>query len=221
MVRDGKKYKPNIELIMYALVESGSVTKLFTYPKGFEHNGNQYPQDIFYKWSKAEKEAIGIYEVETDSTNYKDEKWYINTNESFTFGNGKVTRSWGTATAKAHADTLWTQQDSDDGDLPDDKEVGDVKVEGLKTVLIRNIKAQAAGILQDTDWYIVRKADAGTAVPSAITTHRAAVRTKAAEMETAITNASNTPALETLYTYTKQEDGSVTRPLGELPRLED
>ncbi len=204
---------------MYALVVNNSVTKVFPGPKGFEHNGNQYSPDIFYKWSKAEKEAIGLYEVTTDSTNYKDTKWYINTNESFAFANNTVTRSWGTATAKAHADTLWTQQDSDDGDLPDDKEVGDVKVEGLKTVLIRNIKSQAAGILQNTDWYVIRKADAGTAVPSAITTHRAAVRTKAAEMETAITNASDTPALETLYTYTKQEDGSITRPLGELPTL--
>jgi len=204
---------------MYALVESGSVTKLFSYPKGFELNGNQYPQDIFYKWTKAEKEAIGLYEVETDSTNFKDEKWYINTNESYTFGSGKVTRSWGTATAKAHADTLWTSQDKTDGKIPEGKDVGDVAVEGLKTILIKNIKAQAAGILQDTDWYIVRKADAGTAVPSSITTHRAAVRTKADEMETAITNASDTPALETLYTYTEQEDGSITRPLGELPTL--
>jgi len=206
---------------MYALVESGSITKIFSNPKGFELNGNQYPADIFSKWTKAEKEAIGIYEVETDSTNFKDEKWYINTNESYAFGSGKVTRSWGTATAKKHADTLWTSQDKTDNKIPEGKDVGDVKVEGLKTVLIKNLKAQAAGILQDTDWYIVRKADAGTAVPSAITTHRAAVRTKAASMETAITNASNTPALETLYTYTKQEDGSVTRPLGELPRLED
>ena len=205
---------------MYALVESGSITKIFTNPKGFVLNNNQYPADIFSKWTKDEKEAIGIYEVETDSTNRKDEKWYINTNESYAFGSGKVTRSWGTATAKAHADTLWTSQDKTDDLIPDDKDVGDVKVEGLKTVLIRTIKQQAAGILQDTDWYIVRKADAGTAVPSAITTHRAAVRTKAASMETAITNASNTPALETLYTYTEQEDGSVTRPLGELPTLE-
>ena len=98
--------------------------------------------------------------------------------------------------------------------------MGDVAVEGLKTQLIRTIKQQAAGELQKTDWYIIRKADADTAVPSSITTHRAAVRTKTAEMETAITNASDTPALETLYTYTKQEDGSITRPLGELPRLE-
>jgi hypothetical protein len=97
---------------------------------------------------------------------------------------------------------------------------GEIKTRGLKYNLIQNIKKQAASELQKTDWYIVRKADAGTAVPSAITTHRAAVRTKAAEQETAITNAADTPALETLYTYTEQEDGSVTRPLGELPILE-
>ena len=201
---------------MYALVESGSITKIFANPKGFTLNNNQYPADIFSKWTKDEKEAIGIYEVETDSTNFKDEKWYTNTNESYAFGSGKVTRSWGTATAKAHADSLFTAQDETDGLGTE----GDVKVEGLKTKLIRTIKQQAAGILQNTDWYIVRKADAGTAVPSSITTHRAAVRTKCAEMEIAITNAADTPALETLYTYTKQEDGSITRPLGELPVLE-
>ena len=205
---------------MYALVVNNSITKVFPGPKGFEHNGNQYSPDIFYKWSKAEKEAIGLYEVTTDSTNYKDEKWYINTNESYTFSNGKVTRSWGTATAKAHADTLWTEQDKTDDKIPEGKDVGDVAVEGLKTILIKTLKAQAAAELKNTDWYIVRKADAGTEVPSSITTHRAAVRTKCAEMETAITNAADTPALETLYTYTKQEDGSVTRPLGELPTLE-
>ncbi len=205
---------------MFALVESGSITKYFSGNKGITIGDNQYPKAIFTLWTKSEREAIGIYEVETDSTNRKDEKWYINTNESFAFADGKVTRSWGTATAKAHADTLWTSQDKTDGKIPEGKDVGDVAVEGLKTQLIKTIKAQAAGELQRTDWYIVRKADAGTAVPSSITTHRAAVRTKAAEMETAITNASDTPALETLYTYTEQEDGSFTRPLGELPTLE-
>ena len=205
---------------MYALVESGSITKIFTNPKGFVLNGNQYPADIFYKWTKDEKEAIGIYEVETDITNFKDEKWYINTNESYAFGSGKVTRSWGTATAKKHADTLWTEEDKTDGLIPEGENVGDVAVKGLKTVLIRTLKSQAAGILQKTDWYVIRKADSGTAIPSTITTHRAAVRTKCAEMETAITNAADTPALETLYTYTTQEDNSITRPLGELPELE-
>ena len=205
---------------MYALVESGSITKIFSNPKGFMLNNNQYSADIFSKWTKAEKEAIGIYEVETDSTNFKDEKWYINTNESYAFGSGKVTRSWGTSTPKAHADSLYTSQDNTDGLIPDDKEVGDVKVEGLKTVLIRTLKQQVAGELSKTDWYIIRKTEKTTAIPSSISTHRDAVRTKQASMETAITNASNTLALETLYTYTEQDDGSVTRPLGELPTLE-
>jgi len=205
---------------MYALVEDGSISKLITNPKSMVIGDVRYPAKIFQLWSASELNAIGIYEVITDSTNKKDEKWYINTNESYAFADNQVTRSWGTATAKAHADSLWTQADSDDGDLPDDKEVGDVKVEGLKTQLIRTLKSQVSNELARTDWYITRNTEKETAIPSAISTHRDAVRTKQAEMETAITNASNTPALETLYTYTEQDDGSVTRPLGELPTLE-
>ena len=151
-----------------------------------------------------------------DNSKRKNEQWYINTEITYAFGSGKVTGSYGDATAKAHADTLFTAQDETDGLGTE----GEVKDRGLKYNLIRTVKKQAAQILQDTDWYITRKADAGTAVPSSITNHRAAVRTKAAEMETSITNASDTPALQTLYTYTEQEDGSVTRPLGELPTLE-
>ena len=205
---------------MYAVVEDNNITQFINYPKSIVIGDVRYPAKIFQLWSKSELNAIGIYEVITDSTNKKDEKWYINTNESYAFADNQVTRSWGTATPKAHADSLWTQADSDDGDLPDDKEVGDVKTEGLKTVLIRTLKQQVAGELSNTDWYITRNTEKETAIPSAISTHRDAVRTKQAEMETAITNASNTPALETLYTYTEQDDGSVTRPLGELPTLE-
>ena len=209
---------------MFALVQSGSITKFFSGNQAVTIGDIQYPKSIFTLWSKAEREAISIYEVVFDNSNKKDEQWYINTNPSYAFaitdGVGQVTSTYGTATAKAHADTLWTSQDKTDGKIPSGKDVGDVAVEGLKTVLIRTVKAQAAGILQDTDWYITRKADAGTAVPSSITTHRAAVRTKAAEMETAITNAANTPALETLYTYTTNDAGVTSRPLGELPTLE-
>jgi len=206
---------------MWGLVESGSITKIINKPKGLVIGDIQYSRNIFsFRWTNEEREAIGIYEVEFDNTNKKDEKWYVNTNQSFTFAGGKITASYGSATAKPHADTLWTSQDKTDGKIPTGKDVGDVAAEGLKTQLIRDVKKEAANILLETDWYITRKADAGTAVPSSITTHRAAVRTKAAEQETAITNAADTPALETLYTYTKQEDGSVTRPLGELPTLE-
>ena len=202
---------------MWALVEDGSITKYFSGNKGVTIGDIQYSRNIFsFRWTNEEREAIGLYEVEMDTSKRKDEQWYINTDVTYSFGSGKVTGTYGDATAKAHADTLFTAQDESNGLGTE----GEVKTEGLKTQLIRTVKQQAAGILQDTDWYITRKADAGTAVPSAITNHRAAVRTKCAEMETSITNASNTAALETLYTYTKQEDGSVTRPLGELPTLE-
>ena len=209
---------------MWGLVESGSITKLINKPRAMIIGNVRHSRKIFELWSKSELEAIGIYEVEFDNSKKKDKQWYINTDITYAFGSGKVTGSYGDATAKAHADTTWTSQDKTDNLIPDGKDVGDVKVEGLKTILIRTVKAQAAAELSDTDWYIVRKADAGTAVPSSITNHRAAVRTKAAEMETSITNASDTPALETLYTYvnTADEGDPVVRerPLGELPRLE-
>ena len=209
---------------MWALVTDNTITKIINNPKAMVIGDTQYSRNIFsFRWSNEEREAIGIYEIVFNNTNKKDEAYYINTNQSFAFADGVVTASYGSATAKAHADTTWSQDDSDDGLMPDDKSVGDVKVEGLKTTLIRTVKAQAAGILQDTDWYIVRKADADTNVPSAITTYRAAVRTKCAAMETLITNASNTPAIETLYTYVNTADEGdpvvMERPLGEFPVL--
>ena len=203
---------------MWALVEDNTITKIINNPKAMVIGDVRHSRNIFsFRWTNEEREAIGLYEIVFDNSNKRDEAYYINTNQSFDFADGVVTASYGSATAKAHADTLWTQADSNNDDLPDDKEIGDVKVEGLKTIRIRIIKQQAAGILAKTDWYIVRKADANTAVPSAITTHRAAVRTKCAAMETAITNASNTVAIETLYTHTIDEDGVSSRPLGELP----
>jgi len=193
---------------MYALVESGTITKYFNHPKGFTLGELQYPADIFTKWSVEEKEAIGIYEVVFDNSNKKDEQWYINTNQAFAFANDTVTASYGTATPKAHADVTETV----DG--------VEYTTPGLKTNLIKNLKTNVANELAKTDWYVTRNTEKSTAIPSAISTHRDAVRTKQASMETAITNAADTAALETLHTYTKQEDDSVTRPLGELPVLE-
>ena len=122
---------------------------------------------------------------------------------------------------KAIADSLWTQEDSDNGDLPDDKEIGDVKVKGLKTLKKENIKSQASGLLAPTDWYVIKATDvAEYSVPSAVATFRTNVRTRSNEMETAIDNAADVDALKALYEYTEQADGSRTRPLGEWPVLE-
>ena len=201
---------------MYALVTDNEITQIITNPKTMVIGDVRYPAKIFQLWSQAELNAIGIYEVVFDDSNKKDEKWYINTNQSFDFDGNEVTASYGTATPKAHADTLFTAQDETDGLGTE----GEVATRGLKYNLIKNLKITVANILAETDWYITRNTEKSTAIPSAISTHRDAVRTKQAEMETAITNASDTPALETLYTYTTNSDGVQSRPLGELPTLE-
>ena len=201
---------------MWGLVQSGSITKFINNPIALVIGDVQYPAKIFSLWSKSELEAIGIYEVEFDNTNKKDEQWYINTNQSFAFAGGKITASYGSATAKAHADTLWTAQDETDGKGIE----GEVATRGLKYNLIKDLKTSVANELARTDWYITRNTEKSTAIPSAITTHRDLVRTRQATMETQITNASDTPALETLYTYTTDGDGVQSRPLGELPTLE-
>ena len=106
---------------MYALVEDNNITKLINNPKSLVIGDVRYPAKIFSVWSMSELNAIGIYEVITDSSNRKDEKWYINTNESYAFADNQVTKSWGSATAKAHADTLWTAQDKTDDKIPEVK----------------------------------------------------------------------------------------------------
>jgi len=213
---------------MFAQVESGSITGFPKGNKGIQIGDNNYPKTIYTLWTESERNAIGIYTVEIDETNRKDENWYINTNITYAFGSGKVTGSYGTATAKAHADTTWTQAQIDDaslvGQAPDGADTNTVRLEGLKTVLIRAVKVKAETELNKTDWYVTRKAEESTAIPSAITTHRRAVRSKQAAMETAITNAADTPALETLYTPVNTADEGDTpvyaRPLGVIPTLE-
>ena len=204
---------------MYAIVEDNNITQYINYPKSVVIGDVRYPAKIFQLWSQSEKEAIGIYEIVVDKTNYKDPTYYINTNSSYVFADGQVTESWGTATAKQLEDILWTQQDSDDGDLPNDKEVGDVKVEGLKTQKKRIVKQQASGLLEKTDWHNHKALDDDTyTIPDNIKTYRANVRAKSNEMETQIDACTTVDELKTLYEYTTQEDGTQTRPLAEFPK---
>ena len=199
---------------MWALVESGSVTQIYTRPKAITVGEVNYPANIFMLWSASELEAIGIYEVVIDNTNLKSNEYYINTNQSFDFADEVVTASYGTATALPLDDVLFTAQDETDGLGTE----GEVKQLGIRQGHIDTINAQAGGILQPTDWMVVRAAEGGTAVPSSITTKRAAVRTKANAMCTQITNAADVDALAALYVY--NDDTPPVRPLGELPQVD-
>ena len=201
---------------MFALVESGSITQMPKGNKGIQIGDVKYPAAIYTLWTEAERNAIGIYTVEIDNTNKKDEEWYINTNQTYTFSGGKVKATYGTATAKKIADTLWTSQDKTDGLIRDGEDVGDVATEGLKTIKKRMIDNQCAGLLAPSDWMVVKATETGGTMDSGWKTWRASVRTKCNSMQTQIDNASDVDALAALFTYTTT-DGVTSRPLGEFP----
>ena len=196
---------------MYAIVENNQITQYVNFPKSVVIGDVRYPAKIFELWSKAEKEAIGIYEIVVDQKNYKDPEYYNNTNSSYTFADGQVTESWGTATPKELEDRNATDEDGAELDPV-------VVIEGLKTQKKKIVKQQASGLLAPTDWYVVKATEvADYSVPTNVTTFRSDVRAKSNEMETQIDACTNVDELKALYDYTEQEDGTITRPLAEFP----
>ena len=201
---------------MYAIVTNNEITKLITNPKSLVIGDVRYPAKIFQLWSQSEKQAIGIYEIIVDKTNYKDPAYYNNTDSSYTFADGQVTESWGTATPKRLEDE--NAVDEDGNNVLDD-DGNQVINYGLKTEKKKIVKQQASGLLAPTDWYVVKASEvADYSVPSNITTFRADVRTKSNEMETQIDACTNVDELKALYEYTQNEDGTITRPLAEFPK---
>ena len=203
---------------MYAIVENNEITKLISYPKSIVIGDVRYPAKIFQVWSQSEKEAIGIYEIITDSTNYKDPAYYNNTNEEYTFANNKVVKSWGTATAKRLEDENAVDENGDPV-LQDGVQVINY---GLKTEKKKIVKQQASGLLAPTDWYVVKATEvADYDVPANILSFRADVRTKSNEMETMINNCTTVDELKALYEYTNtgtEQNPVMTRPLPEFPK---
>lgn len=202
---------------MYALVENNQIVKVFANPEGFTLNGNQYSSQIFTLWSKEAKEEIGIYEVETNSTNLKDESYYINTNEIFEFSNGKAIRKWGTATPKQLEDVNVVDEDGE----PVLQDGVQLVTKGLKSQKISISKQQTAGLLSSTDWYVTRKADVGTAIPQEIQDFRNNVRAVSNQQETQINACTTVEQLKSLYEYTNtgtEQSPIYTRQLAEFPR---
>jgi hypothetical protein len=202
---------------MYAIVQNNKITQFINYPKSIVIGDVRYPAQIFTKWSKAEKEAIGIYEIITDSTNYKDPAYYINTNEQYDFADNQVTKSWGTATPKRLEDENAVDEEGN----PVLQNGVQIVIEGLKTQKKKIVKQQAAGLLTPTDWVIIKAKETGTNIPTATKTWRADVRTKSNEMEAMIDACTTVDELKALYEYTNtgtEEDPVMTRPLPEFPK---
>jgi len=135
---------------MYAIVEDNNITQYINNPKSLVIGDVRYPAKIFQLWSKSELNAIGIYEIVNDLTNYKDNNFYINTNEQYNFADNQVTKSWGTATARRLNDENAVD---DNGDPILDQDGVQLINYGLKTEKKKIVKQQASGLLEKTDWH--------------------------------------------------------------------
>ena len=198
-------------MAQWAKVESGSITGYPSGAKGITIGDNQYPAAIFTVWTEAERNAIGIYEIEIDGTNKKDSEYYINTAITYAYDSSakKVKGTYGTATAKSLDDVLFTQADQDAGRGTKDA----LNYRGLKYLHKEIIDSQCATILAPSDWMVVKATETGEAMDSGWKTWRASVRTKCNSMQTQIDNAANVDALAALYVYNSEG----VRPLGEFP----
>ncbi len=198
---------------MYALIEDGAIVSTFNNPRRLVVNNIRHSTKIYSLWSKEEKEAIGLYEVVYDNSNKRDEAWYINTNETLSFADGVVTASYGSATARLLEDR--NEVDESGNPLLDDNG-NQVVTKGLKTIKKELIDKQCAGLLQDSDWRVIRAKETGATLNAGWKTWRASVRTKCNSMQDQIDGASDVDALATLFTRT-ETDGVQSRPLGEFP----
>ena len=160
----------------------------------FSHNDIQYPANWLRLSTAEEKTAIGITEV-ADAPIY-DSRFY-----------------WGDGTAKSLTDT---NEVDENGDPILDQNGNQVVSLGVKSLLKNQEKATAASLLAKYDWYVVRKTEKSTAIPSAITTYRDAVRTACDTREKEIDACSDTAALVTLYEST-EKDGVVTPNMTQYP----
>ena len=150
----------------------------------FSHNDINYPANWLRLSTAQEKTALGITEV-ADAPTY-DSRFY-----------------WGDGTAKTLTDTNVVDEN---GDPLLDENGDQVVTLGLKSIFKAQEKEVAGKFLAKYDWYVVRKIEKSTAIPTAITTYRDAVRTACDTREKEIDACSDTAALVTLYG--SKEDGT-------------
>jgi hypothetical protein len=193
---------------MWARIEDNKIVEYYDRKQSIVLNNVRYSSQIFTIWTDAQRKDLGIVPV-VISGSHLDTNYYIEKDYSDAIaGDGNsVIRTIGVKTA----DRKLENEDAvdEDGNKLKDKDGNQVINYGLKHYAIQKVKEQQAGYLAQTDWYIIRKADAGTAIPSNIQTWRNAIRTDATEIETAITNAADMDAFIALHNDTYKEDETV------------
>ena len=190
---------------MWALVDDAdNVTEIIAHPKSLIIDDIRHPKKIFSAWTDAEKRAIGLYEV-TPASKF-DESYYINSNASYAKVGTKVVETITKVADKALADINEVDENGDP--LLDDDGVQVVTL-GLKSNAKNKATTQSSAFLKGFGWLIQRKVTASVAIPSAVTTYMAAIRTDHGNICTALDAASDMDAFIALHTTTYNEDRTV------------
>jgi hypothetical protein len=194
---------------MWARIENNNIVEYYDRKQSIVLNNVRYSSQIFTIWTDAQRKDLGIVPIVISGT-HLDTRFYIEHNHSDAIAEdgNSVIRTIGVKAADRKLENE-DAKDEDGNQLFEDDGVTKRINYGLKHNAIQKVKAQQAGYLAQTDWYIIRKADAGTAIPSNIQTWRNAIRADATRIETAITNAADMNAFIALHTTTYKEDGTV------------
>ena len=207
---------------MWARIENNKIVEYYDRKQSIVLNNVRYSSQIFTIWTDAQRKDLGIVPIVISgthlNTNYYIEKDY---SDAIAGDGNSVIRTIGVKDSDRNlndVNEVWTQEEIDDERAPDGTNPNDPKLDsdgnqmitrGLKHNAIQKVKTQQAGYLAQTDWYIIRKADAGTAIPSNIQTWRNAIRSDATAIETAITNAADMNAFIALHTNELNEDKTI------------
>jgi len=175
----------------------------------------QHPSN-WHIWSAEEKASRGIVEIVPETP--PDSRFYTWSQNA----DGTINK-----TAKSLDDYgVVRVVDQDTGETePVLDEDGSQKIAlGVKSSLKQAVNSQQGSLLINTDWMYIRKVDKNVEIPAHIQTYRDSVRVQGDAMKAAIDGATTTEDMVALFvTYTKNEDGSVTKSgiLYDWPELEE
>ena len=191
---------------MWALIKDNKIEEIIARPKDMVIDDIRHSRRIFTAWTWDELNAIGIYTVESGTQG--DDRFEITSQPTYTFDNSnkKVTTKY-TTTDKALDDA---EVKDDDGKNILDDDGNKVINYGLKTLAKNQCKITANELIGRFNWLVERSIyDSSKAIPDAVKTYVAAIRTDCSDIETAITNASDMTAFKALYADELNSDGSI------------
>ena len=191
---------------MWAYIKDNKIEEIIARPKDMVIDDVRHSRRIFTAWTWDELNAIGIYTVEPGTQG--DDRFEITSSPTYTYSSSgkKVTTAY-TTTDKALDDANAKNKDGSDMKDAEGNQVIDY---GLKTLAKNQCKITANNYIARFNWLVERSIyDSSKAIPDAVKTYVAAIRTDCSDIETAITNASDMAGFKTLYTDELNSDGTV------------